>query len=119
MPDEFTPEATSDFEAFVERAAAEHSNGNNAPPPQPPPAQDQLADPPRPPVGAPRTSAPHAGDPFAQLEAVARDLPLMYRELGDLNVALARMQITVILGLGAAVLLAVFLYKAGHAPAAP
>lgn len=109
MAEEFTPEASADFEAWVAQQA-EAVNGNGAhvgPPPPEPPAQ--TAPPVR--AQAQRTSAPHAGDPFAQLEAVARDLPLIYRELGDINSSLMRAQLTTALTLGSMLLLAVLVWK--------
>jgi hypothetical protein len=114
MADEFTPEASVDFEALAESGLL--GGNGDGPHLQPPPAP--APEPTRPPIGAPRQSAPNGGDPFAQLEGLARDLPLMYRELGDVNAALARLQVTMLAGLGAAVLLAIVFWKLadhGHA----
>lgn len=110
MPDEFKPEASVDFEGWIQSAEPPNGNSNGAHP-QPPPEQDRPADPPRPPVHAVRNSAPHGGDPILQLEALARDLPLIYRELGDMNASLMRAQLTGALTLGAMLLLAILVYK--------
>lgn len=109
MAEEFTPEASADFEAWVAQQA-EAVNGNGAHVGPPPPEQP-VGPTPAPARAQPRTSAPHAGDPFAQLEAVARDLPLIYRELGDMNATLMRAQLTAGLTLGAMLLLAVIVWK--------
>lgn len=110
MPDEFKPEASVDFEQWVESAAPPNGSSNGATP-QPPPEQDRPADPPRPPVAQARNSAPHGGDPILQLEAVSRDLPLIYRELGEINAGLMRAQLTNALTLGGMLLLAILVYK--------
>lgn len=113
MPEEFKPSASVDFESWIQEA--EPPNGNGAGPShvQPPPEQDRPADPPRPPVRAqtPRNSAPHGGDPILQLEQVAVNIPLIYRELGDMNASIKAAQLTGGLTLGAMLLLAVLVYK--------
>lgn len=123
MAEEFTPDASVDFESLAAMAAAEASvNGNGdtphfTPPPDSPPAAAQA--PPIRPHTPPPTRAPHGGDPFAQLEAVARDLPLIYRELGDINAGIMRVQLTSLLAIGSALLLAVLVWKLSAATAAP
>ena len=113
MPEEFKPEASVDFESWIQEAAPPNGNGGPSHV-QPPPEQDRPADPPRPPVipgPASHNSAPHGGDPLMQLEAVSRDLPLIYRELGDMNASLMRAQLTSGITLGAMLLLAVLVWK--------
>jgi hypothetical protein len=113
MPDEFKPEASVDFEQWVESAAPPNGSANGAAP-QPPPEQDRPADPPRPPIAQARNSAPHGGDPILQLETVATNIPLIYSELGDINAGLMRAQLTNALTLGGMLLLAILVYKFSH-----
>lgn len=111
MADEFTPEASVDFETLAAAATgnggAAHVNGS-----APPPLQTQAI------PQSPRTAAPHGGDPFAQLEAVSRDLPLIYRELGDINALIARTQVMVLLGIGISLAFALLIWRVSHGNAA-
>lgn len=106
MAEEFNGPST-DFEAWVGEKAAEAVNGDGPhfqPPPEPTPETP-------PPARAVRNSSPHGGDPLLQLEALARDLPLLYREMGDINASLMKVQLTSVLTIGSMFLLAVLVYK--------
>lgn len=121
MPDEFKPEASVDFESWITEAAPPNGNGGGPTNIQPPPEQDRPADPPRPPVNpqAARNSAPRGGDPILQLQDVAINIPLIYRELGDINAGLMRAQVTNALTLGSMLLLAVVVWKLSTAAKGP
>lgn len=113
MADEFTPEASVDFEALAAMAAAAETNGNGSftppadQPAQPPPARPRAATP------RPSTSSQTAEqvDPFAALAKLVGDQELMFRELGAVNSKLAMLQLQTILMFGGALLLAVVVYK--------
>lgn len=106
MPDEFTPEASVDFEALAGMAAAATGTNGDGPHFAPPPQQA----PPTPPPVRPR-KATAALDPFEALAQISGDQSLMYRELGDINAKLAIIQLQTILAFGAALLLAVLVWK--------
>lgn len=111
MADEFTPEASVDFESMAAAAAA--AVNGDGPHFQPPP--EQVPDTP-PPIRRRSEPRPQAGpslglDPFQALESLVRDQGLMYRELGDMNAKLAILQLQTIVAFGAAVLLAVLVWK--------
>lgn len=112
MPEEFTPNASVDFEAIAAEAAAT-VNGDGphyAPPPDPPEAPAR----PR----APRPSRA-SEDPFAAIDTLVGEQSLMFRELGDINAKLSTLQLQTILMFGSALLLAVVVWKFARANAAP
>lgn len=115
MPDEFTPEASVDFEALAAAAAAEYSNGDGphyAPPPEPPPAQAPPIRPLHADTNRPPRSGPSTGqDPFQLLEELHGSTGLIFRELGDLNAKLSILQLQTIVAFGSALLLAVLVWK--------
>lgn len=118
MPDEFTPEASVDFEALAAAAAAEYAaNGNGdgphyTPPPEPPPVQAPPIRPIHADANRPAQSGPSLGaDPFKLLEELHGSQGLMFRELGDLNSKISMLQLQTIVAFGSALLLAVLVWK--------
>lgn len=114
MADEFTPEASVDFEALA-AMAAQATNGDG-PHFQPPPEQAPPQAPPIRPHTQPRAAAPRSGqstvtDPFAALEQIIGDQSLMFRELGDVNAKLGVLQLQTVIMFGSALLLAVIVWK--------
>ena len=112
MPEEFTPEASVDFEALA-AAAAGAANGNvprYAPPPEPP-----AQPPPSPRPRAAPALAPTVGDPFQTLAKIAGDQELVFHEFGALNARMRILQLETALAFGAALLLAVMAWKFANA----
>ena len=114
MADEFTPEASVDFEtlaAGMVGAPPPEVNGNPAPPirphvPQgPPPLQQRATSPPAGPQTAQQL------DPFLALSELVRDSNLHGHELAQVRGQVKAVQLQTALMFGAALLLAVVVYK--------
>lgn len=109
MAEEFTPEASVDFETLAAAAAAMTNGDGPAYAPPPPIA-------PTPAPASSSSSAPRNGrslglDPFEAIEKIVGDQQLMYRELGDINAKLSILQLQTVLAFGAALLIAVVIYQ--------
>lgn len=108
--DEFRPEASVDFEALAQAAAAAMTNGDG-PHYTPPPETPAETPPPIRRVAAPAAGPSLGLDPFKALEQIVGDQQLMFRELGDIDAKLSQLQLQTILMFGGALLLAVLAYK--------